>query len=77
MKPREMTLPAIRQRFEAGSWDYKDCNWLYARAERWEEMLEALERLVGNLGTGAELWAKERAVAAIRKAKAFGSGSDC
>lgn len=32
-KPREMTLGAIRKRFEAGSWDHADLQWMYERAE--------------------------------------------
>lgn len=40
---REMTLPAIRKRFEYGAWDGADCQWLYAKATQHAELLETLE----------------------------------
>jgi hypothetical protein len=41
-KPREMTLAAIRNRFDGGGWDSADCKWLYAKAEQHAELLETV-----------------------------------
>jgi hypothetical protein len=75
-KPREMTLPAIRKRFDSGAWDHYDCMWLYTKAEQHAELLEVLKtallwemdyRLINNLGKKGPDWT-ERGLAAIRKA---------
>jgi hypothetical protein len=54
-KPREMTLPAIRKRFDYGSWDHADCTWLYTRAEQHAEMLGALEAITA-IGSSETCW---------------------
>jgi hypothetical protein len=51
-KPREMTLPAIRKRFDYGSWDHYDCMWLYAKAEQHAELLVALDELASAVNDG-------------------------
>ena len=58
---REMSLAAIRKRFEAGSWDSKDCQWLYAKAEQHAGMRRALLYAPSPPGTfisveGANQW---------------------
>lgn len=49
-KPREMTLPAIRKRFDYGSWDHADCTWLYTKADQHAELLEACEAAHMEIG---------------------------
>lgn len=38
--PREMTLEAIRKRFDNAEWDHADVDWFYKRAQRglWVEI---------------------------------------
>ena len=79
-KPREMTLPAIRKRFDYGFWDSADCLWLYTKAAQHAELLEALialEEVVADLRAG-RTWSRDyvgvvqaqaRAKTAIRRAK--------
>ena len=49
-KPREMTLAAIRKRFDVGSWDHADLVWLYKKADDTAELLEVLERAATFIG---------------------------
>jgi hypothetical protein len=51
-KPREMTLPAIRKRFDYGSWDHYDCLWLYSKAEQHAHLLSALDELASAVQDG-------------------------
>jgi hypothetical protein len=39
---REMTVSAIRRRFDGGSWDHADLEYLYRRAEAANQLGEAI-----------------------------------
>ena len=67
--PREMTLPAIRKRFDCGRWDHTDLLWLYGRAEQYAEMLAALEDALPQLESAGLLDLHWKAIKVVRKAK--------
>jgi hypothetical protein len=61
-KPREMTLAAIRKRFDSGAWDHADCEWLYTKAEQHAEMAELLLQAYTHVSHGGPTRAEVEAV---------------
>ena len=79
-KPRVMTVRAIENRFEAGSWDHADLAFLYARAKLAAELVFEGEAVITEFFSQYEheekapdnptVRALRRLEAVIRKAKA-------